>query len=203
MNKRASSEAPLFMTATELHPVIAAAARGELPDWAQVSPDRVPHLQRVAALMEHWATSLLLDPRDRARWAAAAWLHDALRDADPSSLVDVAGEYPKKVRHGPAAAAWLRELGVNDEELLQAIAYHTIGHTGLGRLGRFLFMADYLEPGREFENSDREALRNRLPDDEADVLREVCARRIIWRLRDRKDLLRETVEFWNQLVADR
>ena len=190
------------MTDSELHPIVAAAGRGALPEWAQVKPSRVPHLERVAALMAEWATCLMLGERDRARWAAAAWLHDALRDADPAALIDVAGEYPDKVRHGPAAAAWLRELGVDDEELLQAIAYHTLGRPGLARLGRFLFMADYLEPGREFEDGEREALRARLPEEEAEVLRDVCARRIAWRLRDGEPLRRETVEFWNQLVAD-
>ncbi|NIR46195.1 MAG: hypothetical protein GWN99_17345 [Gemmatimonadetes bacterium] len=89
---------------------------------------------------------------------------------------------------------------MDDEELLEAIAFHTLGRRGLRRLGRYLFMADYLEPGREFEDEERAALRARLPADEARVLREVCARRIRWRLRDSRPLHPNTVAFWNELA---
>lgn len=190
------------MTASDLHPIIRDAAAGRLPDWACVMPGRVPHLERVARLMESWAVELALEPLDRERWAAAAWLHDALRDADTGRLATEAPEYPEKVRHGPAVAARLRKLGVADEELLEAIAFHTLGRPGLRRLGRFLFMADYLEPGRDFEEGERADLRKRLPADVEEVLREVCARRIAWRLREGKSLRSETVDFWNELAVE-
>ena len=38
-----------------LHPVVRAAARGELPDWAQVSGKRFAHMERVASLLRGWA----------------------------------------------------------------------------------------------------------------------------------------------------
>lgn len=191
------------MTTPVLHPIVSAAADGRLPDWARVESGRLPHLERVAGLLARWADELGLEDDDRRRWVAAGWLHDALRDADPVALADEAGEYPEKVRHGPAAAARLRTLGVEDEELLEAIAYHTLGRPGLRRLGRFLFMADYLEPGREFEGDKRDALRARLPEEEDIVLREVCARRIAWRLREARAIRRETIDFWNELVRGR
>jgi HD superfamily phosphohydrolase YqeK len=191
------------MTASDLHPIIRDAATGRLPEWAAVTPERRRHLEQVAGLLETWAAELALEPDVRARWAAAGWLHDALRDADPRLLASAAPEYPEKVRHGPAVAARLRELGVDDEELLEAIAFHTLGRPGLGTLGRFLFVADYLEPGRDFEEDERARLRQRMPSAAASVLREVCARRIAQRLRDGKPLRRETMDFWNELVAKR
>ena len=189
------------MTDTDLHPIIVSASDGCLPEWSQVKADRVPHLERVAGLMGSWAQGLGLGGDDRVRWTAAAWLHDSLRDADPDSLIDLAFDFPKKVRHGPAAASRLRSDGVNDEELHEAIAYHTLGRPGLRRMGRFLFMADYLEPGRSFESNQRQALRSRLPAEENQVLKDVCALRIAWRLRDGKPLRQETVDFWNELAA--
>ncbi|NIU78085.1 MAG: HD domain-containing protein, partial [Gammaproteobacteria bacterium] len=83
------------------------------------------------SLMAAWADALGLAEHDLTRWKAAAWLHDALRDAEPESLTGAA-EYPPKVRHGPAAAVRLRGEGVEDEELLEAIAAHTLGRPGLG-----------------------------------------------------------------------
>jgi len=189
------------MTNQALHPIIAAAARGDLPDWACVAPDRRPHLAAVAEVLNTWAKELGLDETERMRWVAAGWLHDALRDADPDGLADEADGYPRKVRHGPAVAARLRKAGVDDEELLEAVAYHTVGRGGLGRLGRYLYLADYLEPGRSFENSERAELARRLPQDREAVLKSVCARRIT-RLLDRGFALpRETVDFWNELAA--
>ena len=191
------------MTGKELHPIIVAAAQGRLPDWACVKDARLPHLASVAEVMLGWATELGLDSSDRDRWTAAGWLHDALRDADPESLDAEADGFPAKVRHGPAAATRLRQAGVDDEEMLEAITYHSLGCGGMGRLGRYLYLADYLEPGRKFDRAEREALVERLPHDPQKALRGVCAQRIAY-LTDRGTMLRpETVEFWNELVGSR
>lgn len=189
------------MTRPDLHPLIVAAAQGRLPEWAAVRPSRHPHLAAVAALLQTWAQELKLAERDQVRWAAAAWLHDALRDADAIALEAEAADFPERVRHGPAAAARLERSGVNDEELLQAIRYHSLGRGGFGRLGRFLYLADYLEPGRDFAPVENAALRACMPGDHEAVLRLVCSRRIA-ELLDRGVPLRpETVDFWNELTA--
>ncbi len=191
------------MTGKELHPIIVAAARGQLPDWACVKDKRMPHLASVAEVMQTWATELGLEPREKERWTAAGWLHDVLRDADPQSLEGDAGDFPAKVRHGPAAAARLRRAGVDDEDLLEAIAYHSLGRGGMQRLGRFLYLADYLEPRRKFAREGRDALVEHLPHDPERALRGVCAQRIAHQLQRGTALRPETVEFWNELVGRR
>lgn len=163
----------------------------------------MPHLASVAAVMQDWATRLGLDRRERARWTAAGWLHDALRDADPEGLAAEADEFPAKVRHGPAVAARLREAGVDDEEMLQAIAYHSLGCGGMERLGRYLYLADYLEPGRTFDRTVLDELAQHLPHDPLTALRGVCARRIAHQLGKGTALRPETVAFWNELVGSR
>lgn len=184
-----------------LHPIVAAAAAGEIPPWGSVRPDRRGHMAAVARLLDLWAHRLDLPSVDRARWAAAAWLHDALRDADPAELAEEAGEFPPPVRHGPAAAARLVRDGVVDDELLEAVRWHTLGSPGWGRLGRFLYLADYLEPGRSFRAAERAALRARLPEEADTVLREVCGRRVAWLTTRRLPLHPRTVAFWNELVG--
>lgn len=188
------------MSEQALHPRIVAAARGELPEWAVVNASRRAHLQSVAALMEEWGGALGLDERDQERWIAAAWLHDALRNAAPEEFVS-AFQFPPPVRHGPAAADRLADEGVADEELLEAIRFHTLGHPGMGKLGRFLFLADYLDPGRAIDPDGRAALRERLPTEEGAVLQAVCGRRIEHQLELGNPLPRETVDFWNELTA--
>lgn len=54
------------------------------------------------------------------------------------------------VWHGPLAAALLpEELGVRDPEILSAIACHTTGKPGMSLLDKIVFLADYIEPGRD------------------------------------------------------
>lgn len=163
-----------------LPPVVREAAEGRLPDWTEVKPKRREHMGRVAALMREWAIALDLAPADVARWTAAGWLHDVLRDADPAALrTMVPPEYrdlPDKVLHGPAAAERLR--GQADDELLEAVRCHTIGSRRFGALGRALYLADFLEPGRTFSPGWTESLRRRMPGEMEPVLREVVRARV-------------------------
>lgn len=185
---------------TEDHQIIADAGRGRLPEWAEVNEARRRHLRSVARLLEQWAAALSLEEPDRTRWAAAGWLHDALRDADPTALAAEAGEYPEPLRHGPAVAVRLEREGVRDAELLQAIRYHTLGLPGLRTLGRFLYLADYLDPTRDFDGEERARLRDALPEAVAETLKTVCARRIAHLLDRGLPLRPETVGFWNEIL---
>lgn len=154
--------------------------------------------------MGRWAATLGMNRAERDRWRAAAWLHDALRDADPESLREsVAPELrdlPGGMLHGPAVAARLREAGVDDEGLLNAVAYHTLGHPELDRLGRVLYLADFLEPGRAHQPARRALLRSRVPEALDEVLVEVAATRVGHLLERRKPIRPETQAFWNSLV---
>ena len=134
------------------HPIVAAAARGELPSWAEVSKGRRRHIERVGALLDEWADEAGLSESDRTRWKAAGWLHDSLKDGSGRALREIVEpslrQLPTPMLHGPAAAELLRREGVEDQGLLLAVAYHTLGHPDLGRVGFALYAADYLEPGR-------------------------------------------------------
>jgi 2-amino-4-hydroxy-6-hydroxymethyldihydropteridine diphosphokinase len=189
-----------------MHPLVAAAARGVLPDWAEAGPARVEHMRRVAALMEEWACTLDLQPGERDRWRAAGMLHDVLREAAPASLATEVEPHlrdvPPSLLHGPAAAARLRSLGVGDEGLLEAVAFHTIGRAGLGALGRMLYAADFLEPGRSFEQEWRAGLRRRMPEEAAAVLPAVVAARIRHLLEAGSKVRPESLGFWNALVQE-
>src|SRR2546430_4182905 len=75
-----------------------------LPDWAQVTPERRAHIERVVALLNEWANAMHVSAAERDRWLRAGWLHDALRDSpftDPTA-------------HGPAAAVRAVETGERD-----------------------------------------------------------------------------------------
>jgi 2-amino-4-hydroxy-6-hydroxymethyldihydropteridine diphosphokinase len=182
-----------------------AAAAGRLPQWAVVSDARRGHIQRVADLMDEWAVNLELPDAGRRRWRAAAWLHDSLRDADPEVLRRVAAEsfagLPGPLLHGPAVATLLEREGVSDQGLLLAIGYHTIGHPGFDAMGRALYLADFLDPGRDFEIDWRNALRVRMPADMDAILVDVAAARMRHLIEDKRSIRPETAIFWNSLVS--
>jgi HD superfamily phosphohydrolase YqeK len=189
-----------------LHPIIRAAAAGELPPWAVVSRERMEHSERVARLMRKWAKAQGLKRADRARWSAAGYLHDALKGVPPRKLrktYDLANDWPDPVIHGPACAARLQAEGVRDRALCRAVAYHTTGHGKLDLLGRSLYIADYLDPGRPSGVSRRRAMRTRMPAEIDDVLRAVAAAKIGTLLHRRLHIPRVTVEFWTEVVGGR
>lgn len=161
-----------------------------LPAWAVVSPERRAHIERVAALLSAWAVAMHTPEPERARWLRAGWLHDALRDAPHAT----------ELEHGPRAAARAAEEGESDQGVLDAVRYHSLGYARWDAVGRMLYLADYLEPGRTFDQEWRRARAARVPDDRDRVLEEVATRRITRVLDGRWPLVREAVDFWNSLV---
>jgi HD superfamily phosphohydrolase YqeK len=187
-----------------IHPLVAAASQGVLPDWAKARERRRRHMARVSALLGEWAIARREAPEDVMRWMAAGHLHDALRDEDEDVLrgmLDAAfRELPGKVLHGPGVARRLREEGVEDEELLHALAFHTLGSPAFGDLGMALFAADFLEPGRTLREDWRGELRRRAPGDLEGVVREILSARIRYLVEELRPLHPGTVAFWNRMA---
>ena len=186
------------------HPIVAAAARGELPSWAEVSKGRRRHIERVGALLDEWADEAGLSESDRTRWKAAGWLHDSLKDGSGRALREIVEpslrQLPTPMLHGPAAAELLRREGVEDQGLLLAVAYHTLGHPDLGRVGFALYAADYLEPGRRIRKRWRAKLRERMPADLERVVQKILHSRITFLLKKGRPLHPATVGFWNRMA---
>ena len=189
---------------TELSPLVRDAAEGRLPAWVQAKPSRREHMARVAALMREWATALGLSADEVARWTAVGYLHDALRDGDPDELRPLVPaefrELPGKLLHGPAAAERLD--GDADDELLDAVRCHTLGCPRFRALGRALYLADFLEPGRTFAPEWTEQLRRRMPREMDAVLREVVEARIGHVMRSGGTVHPETKAFHAQVEGE-
>lgn len=74
----------------------------------------------------------------------------ALRDGNPISEIE---RLKPPLLHGRAAAVKLREdYKVQNVDVLEAVANHTFGRKGLCTLGKILYVADKIEPGRENVN---------------------------------------------------
>jgi 2-amino-4-hydroxy-6-hydroxymethyldihydropteridine diphosphokinase len=186
------------------HAIVEAAASGDLPEWAQAIEVRREHMARVSHLLRRWAEQRGEADQEVVRWVALGYLHDMMRDGDPAAMramVDPTfASLADKALHGPAAAVRLRECGVEDDELVHAVEYHTLGSRGFRDLGKALYAADFLEPGRKTEGKGQAGLRERLPLDLGAVVREIAGARIEYLIERGRPIRVETADFWNSLV---
>jgi len=174
----------------------------DFPPWAHISEKRRAHVRRVAALCSAWAEKMSVSHDERVRWLRAVALHDALKSAPRELLVELApfAWGVDKLRHGPAAAARAEADGESDRGILDPVKYPSIGYAGWDRVGRVLYLADFLEPGRQFHGREHKSFVDRVPHEIERVLREVAAQRIAAVLNVGRPLIEETVKFWNSLV---
>jgi predicted HD superfamily hydrolase involved in NAD metabolism len=130
---------------------------------SRLSEKRYGHTVRVADTAEDLARIHGLDP---VRARLAALLHDAAREMEPEEFLQLAGEWglpvgeperqSPKLLHGPVATELARrEVGVEDEEVLGAIRAHTVGEPGMGPLALALYVADKIEPARDYPSVGR------------------------------------------------
>ena len=130
---------------------------------SRLSDKRYGHTLRVADTAVDLARVHGLD-EDRARLSAL--IHDAARETEPEEYLRLAerwhlpvGEPERqspKLLHGPVAAELARrELGVRDEEVLDAVRTHTTARPGMGPLALTLYVADKIEPARDYPSVGR------------------------------------------------
>jgi len=175
---------------------------------SRLSKARYEHTLRVADTAEDLALAHDLDP-DRARLAAL--LHDAARETGPEEFLKLADRWhlqvgdlerqSPKLLHGPVAAELARrELGIDDGEVLGAIRAHTTGRPGMGPLALVLYVADKIEPARDYPSVGR--LR-RLAREDLHGAAEEALRRAIARNEVRgKDTHPASIKTLDRLEAD-
>lgn len=112
--------------------------------------------------------------RDRAYLAGL--IHDYAKELEPAALIKKAGQLNlnldpvtriegRKLLHAPIGAALVSaELGIKDPEIIRAVAYHTTGRAEMSVLEKIVYLADFIEPNRNFSGVEklRELSRNRL-----------------------------------------
>jgi nicotinate-nucleotide adenylyltransferase len=111
---------------------------------AKERPGRWEHTKQVmgfaAELAERYGENVY-------RAKMAALLHDYCKDSS--------GGVENNLLHGALAAeAASGKFGVDDEDVLNAIRYHTTGRAGMSRLEMIIFVADTLAPGRTYPEAE-------------------------------------------------
>ncbi len=69
---------------------------------------------------------------------------------------DQAELHSKKLWHGIAGAYFIRtEFGIEDEDILNAVRYHTVGRAGMSLLEEIIYMADMISEERDYKGVDK------------------------------------------------
>lgn len=136
------------------------------PALALEKSERREHSFRVALLAAECAPRYKIS---QSKAILAAALHDCGKYVPLSSPLlegfTAPPDVPAPVLHQYTGAYLAEHLfGVDDEEVLDAIRYHTSGREDMTPLGKLIFLADMLEEGRTFEGVAelREALKRDL-----------------------------------------
>jgi len=142
---------------------------GAKPDWgwlrerafSMLDPGRVPHVagceEEALRLAERWGADL-----DDAREAAI--LHDITKKLSPEENLDILKKHGvsigklefagEKLLHAKSGAVLAKsEFGVSDI-VSDAIFWHTTGKAGMSTLEKIIYLADYIEPVRDFPGVD-------------------------------------------------
>ncbi|KYG58028.1 bis(5'-nucleosyl)-tetraphosphatase (symmetrical) YqeK [Planococcus maritimus] len=108
-------------------------------------------------------------PEEQARIAAI--LHDVAKYADrdwmrgiieKENMDPLLLDYHHELWHAPVGAYLAAyEFGVADQEILDAIRYHTTGRAAMTDLEKIVYIADMIEPSRKFPGVERlRAMKN-------------------------------------------
>lgn len=123
-----------------------------------LEPKRYEHTLGVAYTAANLA---MVHGADVEKALTAGMLHDcakcmshhkqiALCKKNHIPLSEIETEKHSPLLHAKAGSCLAKKkYGVADEDILQAISYHTTGRPNMSALEKIIYIADYIEPGRE------------------------------------------------------
>ena len=95
----------------------------------------------------------------------AALLHDCTKKLDMEEQLSLCRQYgiqldeleqrALKLLHARTGAEIARDVFGVDDEIYSAIRWHTTGHANMTLLEKIIYLADYIEPSRDFPGVDR------------------------------------------------
>ena len=122
-----------------------------------LKPKRMPHVLGTEQEAIRLATRYGADV-EKAR--VAALLHDCTKKLEMEEQLALCRKYgieldeleqkALKLLHAKTGAAIAREVFGVDEEIYRAIWWHTTGHADMTLLEKIIYLADYIEPSRDF-----------------------------------------------------
>lgn len=129
--------------------------------FAMLKPKRIPHVrgceQEARSLAKRWGA-------DQEKAAEAAILHDCTKKELAQQQLQLCERYgiipdewesrSEKLLHAKTGAAIAQYVFGSAPEIVSAIRWHTTGKAEMSLLEKIIYMADYIEPQRDFSGVD-------------------------------------------------
>ncbi|THE15390.1 HD domain-containing protein [Bacillus timonensis] len=104
--------------------------------------------------------------------------------------------------HAPVGAFLVKtEVGIEDEEILDAIRFHTSGREKMTLLEKIIFVADYIEPGRHFPGVEEG--RKLAKQDLDDALIYALKNTIMFLAKKSQAIYPDTLRTYNSLIFEK
>lgn len=166
---------------------------------------RYDHVLRVAALAQQLAKQFGVSTHDAEQ---AALLHDIAKCMEKETLQRLLQEanaderlfqFHHELWHGPVGAMIAeKEFGITNPDVLHAVRYHTTGRANMSPLEKVVFIADLLEPGRQFPGVDQ--LRSIMNDGIDEAMKVCIAHSIHYLVSKRVAVFPDSFECYNDLM---
>ena len=127
---------------------------------------------------------------DKEKVRISAMLHDCAKYLDHNDYADfvLEADVPAPVVHAFLGAHIVQtKLGIQDEEIINAIRYHTSGRKNMSTLEKLIFVADMVEEGRDYQGV--EYLRNLFYNDDFEKCFKECLSEELTHLLNKKQYI--------------
>ncbi|MBF0776023.1 HD domain-containing protein [Streptococcus azizii] len=171
-----------------------------------MSEQRFRHVLGVEAAALELAQQYGCDER---KASLAALLHDYAKEVADQVFLDLIDQYQlgeelkawgNNVWHGMVGAYKIRQdFGLEDQDILQAIQHHTVGAKQMTLLDKVLYVADYIEPNRDFPGVEEARQLSKLSLDKAVAF--ATARTIAHLAQKRIPIYPQTIETYNAYIG--
>ena len=134
----------------------------------------------------------------------AATLHDMAKYKNASDYPNFSlpQGVPKPVEHAFLGAYLAKtELGITDEEILDAIRFHTSGKANMTKLAKLIFTADMVEEDRDYQGVNE--LREYFKGDLDECFRKCLEEEIIHLVNKKQYIYAETLSAYDYYVKDK
>lgn len=168
---------------------------------------RYEHVLRVAETAKKLANQYGLS-EDKAEQAAL--FHDIAKFMEPAQMREIIEHendandcslfnFHHELWHAAAGKLIVRdEFGVGDADILNAIRYHTTGRIGMSPLEKLIYIADLIEPGREFPGI--EELRDTQGKTVDDLMKDCVSHSILYLIRKQAAVHPDSINCYNEHI---
>jgi predicted HD superfamily hydrolase involved in NAD metabolism len=148
---------------------------------------------------------------DEKKAELAAIFHDYAKFRDKDEMKEIILSTPleqdlllynMELWHAPVGALLVeKEVGIADNEVLDAIKYHTSGRKGMTMLEKVIYLADYIEPNRSFPGVEEVRKIAETSLDEA--LIKALQNTIVFLMKKNQAIYPDTFYFYNSLIQNK